>query len=260
MRRKNRNALENLKSHPEETGIFLDLDGTLAELVDVPEAVRLPAQTRVHLRSLSNRYRSVVVISGRAASAVRDIVGLPHLTYVGNHGLEIIESGEHRIWLPESDASRMRAMEDVLRQSIQLEGVLLELKELSHAIHYRRAPNPHMARARILALLEGLALKGVQIREGKFLVQIRPDVPLDKGTAVERLVRERGITKVLYAGDDTTDIDAFRVIGTLERAGVIEGYRIAVVTPDTPEGLLSVGDLRAEGVQELQDLLRWLAE
>ncbi len=257
---KNRNGLVNLKSHPEETGIFLDLDGTLAELVDIPESVRLPAQTRVYLRSLSDRYLSVVVISGRAASAVRDIVGLPSLTYIGNHGLEIIESGEHRIWLSESDASRMHAMEDVLRRSVQLDGVLLELKELSHAIHYRRAPNPDIARARILAALEGLALEGVQIREGKFLVQIRPDVPLDKGTAVERLVRERGITKVLYAGDDTTDIDAFRAIGTLVNVGVIEGYRVAVVTPDTPEGLLSVSDLRAEGVQDIQDVLGWLAE
>ncbi len=256
---KNRNVLENLKAHPDETGLFLDLDGTLAELVDVPDAVRLPAQTRVLLRSLSDRYRSVVVISGRAAPAVRDIVGLPHVTYVGNHGLEIIESGEHRIWLPESDVVRMRAMEDVLRQSVQLEGVLLELKELSHAIHYRRAPDAIIARARILEALESLALENVQIREGKFLIQIRPDVSLDKGTAVERLVRERGITKVLYAGDDTTDIDAFRVIGTLGRVGV-EGYRIAVVAPDTPEGLLSVGDLRADGVQDVQDLLGWLAE
>ncbi len=257
---KNRNTLRNLKAHPEATGLFLDLDGTLAELVDVPEAVRLPGQTRVHLRSLSDRYRSVVIISGRAASAVRDIVGLPSLTYVGNHGLEVIESGEHRIRLPESDAARMRAMEDVLRRSVQLDGVLLELKELSHAIHYRGAPDRKMARVRILAALESLALEGIQIREGKFLVQIRPDVPLDKGTAVERLVRERGITKVLYAGDDTTDIDAFRIIGTLRRDGVIEGYRIAVVTPDTPEGLLSVSDLRAEGVQDIQELLGWLAE
>ncbi|MEE9181469.1 MAG: hypothetical protein V3U33_02745, partial [candidate division NC10 bacterium] len=74
------------------------------------------------------------------------------------------------------------------------------------------------------------------------------------------LVRERGITKVLYVGDDTTDIDAFRIIGTLGRDGVIEGYRIAVLTPETPEGLLSVSDLRAEGVQDIQDLLSWFVE
>ncbi|MFQ5918481.1 MAG: trehalose-phosphatase [Thermoplasmata archaeon] len=248
-----------MKRHPEETGIFLDLDGTLAELVDVPEAVRLPAQTRVLLGELETRYRSVVIISGRAASAIRDIVRLPGLTYVGNHGLEVIESGEHRVWLSSSDATRMRGMEDLLRQSIQLEGVLLELKELSHAIHYRRAPEPRRARRRILAALERLALEGIQIREGKFLVQIRPDASLDKGTAVDRLVRERATTRVLYAGDDTTDIDAFRVIGRLADDGLIEGYRVAVEYPEGPEELLSASDLRVQGVQEVQALLGWLA-
>ncbi len=255
-----REALRDLKAHPEETGLFLDLDGTLAELVDLPEAVDLPARTREHLASLGDRYRAVVIISGRAAAAIRGIVALPHLTYVGNHGLEVIESDQRKVWLPPPDASRMRLMEEVLRQSIRLPGVALELKELSHAIHYRGAPDPGEARTRILTALEGLDLERVTIREGKFLVQIRPDASLDKGTAVERLVRERGISKVLYAGDDTTDLDAFRVIGRLGREGAIEGHRIAVWYPDTPPDLLEESELRANGVRDIQALLGWLAE
>ncbi|MCJ2532284.1 MAG: hypothetical protein LN413_08325, partial [Candidatus Thermoplasmatota archaeon] len=129
-----REDLRDLKAHPEETGLFLDLDGTLAELVDLPEAVDLPARTREHLASLGDRYRAVVIISGRTAAAIRGIVALPHLTYVGNHGLEVIESDQRKVWLPPPDASRMRLMEEVLRLSIRLPGVALELKELSHAI------------------------------------------------------------------------------------------------------------------------------
>ncbi|MFQ6012448.1 MAG: trehalose-phosphatase [Thermoplasmata archaeon] len=254
-----RDVLDSLKAHPEEAGIFLDLDGTLAELVDVPEAVRMPAATRGYLETLGTRYRSVAIISGRSATSIEKIVDLPDLTYVGNHGLELVEGGERRILLPPSEASRMRKMAGLLRQSVDFEGAVLELKELSHAVHYRRASDPARAREHILATLEGLRLEGVRILEGKFLVQIRPDVPLDKGTAVELLVRERGLRKVLYAGDDTTDLDAFRAVGRLIREGVIEGHRIAVWHPDAPPDLIAQSDLQAAGVEDVGHLLGWLA-
>lgn len=253
-------ALQALKDHPEETGIFLDLDGTLAELVDLPESVKLPPRTREYLARLADRYLSIVIISGRAASAIQGIVQLPHLTYVGNHGLEVIESDERTVWLPAPFASQMRALGELLRQSIDRPGVALELKELSHAIHYRGAPDPAEARTRILSALEALPLEDVRIREGKFLVQLRPDASLDKGTAVERLVRERGIERVLYAGDDTTDLDAFWSIGNLMGEGDIEGHRVAVWYPDTPPELLEQGDLSADGIQDIQALLGWLAQ
>ncbi len=248
-----------MKNQRDEAGIFLDLDGTLTPIVDTPEAVEMSSLTRGYLEGLSSMYREVVVISGRAASALVRIVGLPSVTYVGNHGLEVIERGERRILLPEKVALRMMSLGEALKDSISCEGALLELKELSHAIHYRRAPDPAAAKECILRELQEIDLQGVRLTEGKMLIQLRPDFPLDKGKALELLVRERGIQWILYAGDDTTDLDAFRSIAELVREGTVRGYKISVLHPDAPAELRRMGDYYVKGVEGVHRLLGWMA-
>ncbi|MFQ5552677.1 MAG: trehalose-phosphatase [Thermoplasmata archaeon] len=252
-------ALQPLKDHAKEAGIFLDLDGTLAELVDLPEAVRFPHATRDLLRTLRSRFRSVVIISGRSAHSLETIVQLPELTYVGNHGLEIVANGQRRVLLPEPHVSRMRAIEGMLPDLIEADGVALELKELSHAIHYRGAPDPQGARRDILRALASLDLQEVRILEGKFLIQIRPDAGLDKGTAVAQLVNERGLRFLLYAGDDTTDLDGFRAVDEFTAEGGGAGYRVAVSYPDTPAALLAAADFSVPGIEGMRVVLGWMA-
>lgn len=251
-------ALRPLVERPERTGLFLDLDGTLCSLVDAPEDVRMPPETRALLRELHDRYGAVVVISGRQARSLARIVDLPPLTYVGNHGLEVIEENRRRILLPEDVAARMRRLEEALR-ALGVEGTLLELKELSHAIHYRRSPDPGRTRQQVLEALDGLDLQGTRITEGKMLVQIRPDYPLDKGKALEMVALERGVDRVLYAGDDTTDLDAFRTISELGGRGGMYGVKVAVWHPDTPRELLDQADFVVQGVEAVQELLRRLS-
>lgn len=252
--------LEPLRNHAREAGLFLDLDGTLSPIIDVPEAVEVPRATREAVASLRRTWGDVVIISGRAASALVRILDLPDLTYVGNHGLEIIEQGERRILLPEDVVARMRSLGESLRSAIRCEGTFVELKELSHAIHYRRAPDPVAARECILRELKQVDLSGTRMTEGKMLLQLRPAIPLDKGSALELLVGERGLRWVLYAGDDTTDLDAFRSVASLRKEGRIQGYNVVVRHADTPEALLQQADLAVDGVEEMQRLLVWLAE
>jgi trehalose 6-phosphate phosphatase len=251
-------ALHPLKERRGRAGIFLDLDGTLCPLVDMPERVRLPPDTRKVLKVLADLYRSVVIISGRAAPFLKQLVDIPSILYVGNHGLEVIEAGKRRVLLPEAIAERMRRLEGELKASVHCEGALLELKELSHAIHYRRAPEPEKARDTILRELERLDLDGVRITEGKMLIQLRPACPLDKGEALEMIVKEKGLDTVLYAGDDTTDLDAFRELSRLRDDSAIRDYKVAVRHPDTPLELLRAADYRVDGIEEMQQLLRWL--
>ncbi len=103
-------------------------------------------------------------------------------------------------------------------------------------------------------------LEGVRITEGKMLVQVRPDYPLDKGKTLELLVKERGIGWILYAGDDTTDMDAFRSIEDLVRDGGRRGYSIAVRYADSPPSLLEMSDFSVDGVTGMQQLLGWLCD
>jgi trehalose 6-phosphate phosphatase len=254
----NLHSLQPLKKHPKEAGLFLDLDGTLADLVDLPEEVRFHQATRNLLQALRTRFRSVVIISGRSSRSLETIVQLPELTYVGNHGLEIVENGHRRVLLPEPHASRMRAIEEMLPDVIEVEGAALELKELSHAIHYRRSTDPRAARRDILQALRRLDFQDVRLLEGKFLIQIRPDAGLDKGTAVTTLVQERGLRFLLYAGDDTTDIDGFRAVKDLAAQSDGIGIRLAVSYPDTPDALLRAADFSVPGVRGVHTVIEWM--
>ena len=82
-----------------------------------------------------------------------------------------------------------------------------------------------------------------------------PPVPADKGTAVRRLLTERGLGRALYAGDDTTDLDAFR---GLEEAGLDVALKVAVGSTEMNPALLARADLVVDGPGELLGLLRTL--
>jgi trehalose 6-phosphate phosphatase len=92
---------------------------------------------------------------------------------------------------------------------------------------------------------------GLEARWGRKVLELRPPVAADKGTAVHALLSERGLRRALYAGDDTTDLDAFRGLDGLEVA-----VRVAVASPEAPSGLAEAADLVVASPAELLDLLR----
>jgi trehalose 6-phosphate phosphatase len=94
---------------------------------------------------------------------------------------------------------------------------------------------------------------GLEARWGRKVLELRPPVEADKGTAVRALLEERDLQRALYAGDDTTDLDAFRGLEGLEVA-----VRIAVASAEAPPGLREAADLVVASPAELLDLLRSL--
>src|SRR5881392_4108374 len=91
-------ALASLAVEPSKAGLIFDVDGTLAPIVDDPLAATVPEATRRELRRLAGRYALVAVVSGRPGEIARDIVGVPELEYVGEHGLEFDPEAER--WAP----------------------------------------------------------------------------------------------------------------------------------------------------------------
>ena len=70
--------------------LFLDYDGTLTPIVQRPQDAVLPTEARELLKDLSKSDRcEMAIISGRALSDIKKLVGLKNITYVGNHGMEI---------------------------------------------------------------------------------------------------------------------------------------------------------------------------
>ena len=82
---------------------------------------------------------------------------------------------------------------------------------------------------------------------------MRPPVAADKGTAVRALLEPRGLRRALYAGDDTTDLDAFRGLDGLDVS-----VRIAVASVEGPPELREAADIVVESPAALVELLRLL--
>ncbi len=222
---------------PGRAGILLDVDGTLAPIVARPEDARVPDETRAVLQGLKDRYALVACVSGRAGGDARRIVGVEGLVYVGEHGLELEPEAEG--W-----ATRLAAFADDTGEWPA------ERKRLTLAYHWRTAPDEQEA----VRVLEGIAgraaAEGLVVRWGRKVLELRPPVAADKGTAVSRLLGERGLMRALYAGDDTTDLDAFRALAGLEL-----GVRVAVASAEAPPGLRESADILVGTTEELRELL-----
>jgi trehalose 6-phosphate phosphatase len=232
--------LDQLAFDPLRAAVLLDVDGTLAPIVDVPTDAEVPEATRAELRRLHGRYALVACISGRPSQAALEVVGVPELVYVGEHGLELA---------PEAPAWRTR-LHDF---AATVDWADVELKPLSVSFHYRRTADE----AEAVRLLEGVERRareeGFVPRWGRKVLELRPALQAHKGTAVRQLLEDRNLRRALYAGDDTTDLDAFAALDELEL-----GVRVGVVTPEAPPALAGAADLTVGSPAELLEILRAL--
>lgn len=251
-----RDWIAEFKADPRRSGIFLDFDGTISEIASAPAGARLHPRAAELLPGLARRY-PMCVMSGRRATDVASLVGLAHVHYVGVHGMEWMED-EPRIdpevlpHLPTLD----RAREELGAALPGLPGVTLEDKLVSVSLHFREAPGEE---DEALRLVEGLAVKlGLKVRRGRMTLELRPPVDIDKGTVLIRLAAGWRLKRALYAGDDLTDVDAFRGLRYLVKEGGFGGIAIAVLSPEVPVELEAVADLTVEGPGGLIDLLEQL--
>ena len=232
--------LHRLAENPAHAALFLDVDGVLAPIVPRPEDARVPDETRAELERLNDRYALVACISGRDGNDARGIVGVPELTYVGNHGLELEPEAE--AW-----ASRLAEL---------LAGVTwprIENKTLTASLHYRGEPDEAAAKWELDAIAERARAAGFVARYGRKVLELVPPLAANKGTAVRRLLDERQLRRALYAGDDTTDLDGFAALEQLEL-----GVRVAVSSAEGPEALRTAADVVVDSPAALFELLREL--
>jgi trehalose 6-phosphate phosphatase len=232
--------LARLAEDPERAAVFLDVDGVLAPIVPRPEDARVPDETRAELRRLNERYALVACISGRAGADAKRVVGVPELVYVGNHGLEL--DGDAAGW------------GDRLQQFLaNVAWPATENKHLTASLHYRGSEDEAAAHEALEDVKARAEREGFVARFGRKVLEILPPLDVHKGTAVRQLLAERDLTRALYAGDDTTDLDGFRALDGLDVS-----VRIAVASEEGPAKLREAADLTVAGPQELLAVLRGL--
>jgi trehalose 6-phosphate phosphatase len=233
--------LAPLAEAPDRSALILDVDGTLSPIAPRPELAVVPEETRAELRRLATRYKLVACLSGRAGADARRLVAVDGIEYVGNHGLELHPQVEALT----ADLARFR---DSVAVPVEDKGVTL-------AYHYRDAPDEEAARAELELVAERARAAGLDARWGRKVLEVRPQVGADKGTAVRTLLERSGASRALYAGDDTTDLDAFR---GLDEAGLEYALRVGVASAEGPRELQEAADLVVAGPDELAELLRAL--
>ncbi|MEZ5100446.1 MAG: trehalose-phosphatase [Thermoleophilia bacterium] len=232
--------LAPLRERPSESAIVLDVDGTLAPIVPRPELAAVPPATRVALARLVERYLLVACVSGRPGAEAEALVGVPGIRAIGNHGLELDPRA--------ADLARGIA---AFREEIEPRWPI-EDKRLSLSLHYRDVADETVALAGLTEIAELAREQGLEARWGRKVLEIRPAHATDKGVAVSALVQASGARLGLFAGDDATDVDAFRGLAALP---LDHAVAVGVLSPEAPRSLYTTATLLVEGTEGLRALL-----
>ena len=202
--------------------LFLDFDGTLVELADAPDAIEVPGELPGLLERLVARLGGrLAIVSGRALGDLDRHISCGGVAMAGSHGLELrLADGSAAPVARPSGLDSARA--EVRRFAAAGEGLLVEDKPASVALHFRQAPE---RAAEVAAFAEALAARtGLLVQDGKMVAELRP-AGADKGDALRALMREPAFAgaRPLFMGDDLTDEHAFAAAAGLGGAGVLVG-------------------------------------
>ena len=229
-----------------------------------PAQSSVPDPVRRLLARVAERYALVACISGRRALEARRVVGLDSITYVGNHGLESLAPGAQQPSVAPELAARRSVVGDFARSAyvpaLEALGVRLEDKDAIWAFHWRGAPDAHAAREALDDVSARADREGLVPHWGRMVLEIRPPVAADKGTAVASALDGKPLAHALYAGDDTTDLDAFRKLRDLEGAGRLEALCIGVRSAEGPKAIEREADLIVDGPEGITRMLEALAD
>ncbi len=215
--------------------LFFDYDGTLTPIASRPELAELPPNTRSLLQELNTKEKFVIgIVSGRDLSDVQGMVGVPGITYAGNHGLEIETAGQ-RFLHPEAEARRgdLAAIYQQLRDELApFEGVILENKGLTLSVHFRLTPEDQIGPVEQVFNRIVSDFEKFRVTRGKMVLEARPTVPWDKGKAIAKIMADfppdelaGALTGKLavFFGDDQTDEAGFEVVQDRQGIAVLVG-------------------------------------
>jgi trehalose 6-phosphate phosphatase len=256
--------LDPLREDPGSSGVFADIDGTLAPIVERADDVRVPRAARRALEEVRDRYALVGCLSGRAARDARDRVGVEGIVYIGNHGMERLLPGEDE---PRLDPA-LRGHEDAAAgflehlEPAELEavGLRVENKGPIRALHWRGAADEGAAEARAREIAVDAVGRNLVPHWGRKVLEIRPAVGIDKGTALGDLLEERKLRHVLYGGDDRTDLDVFRQLREMRSEDLETAVCVGVGSPEGPRELVEQADVVVDGPEGFLAVLGVLVE
>ena len=243
--------------------LLLDVDGTLSPIAPSPEVAVVPPETRRVVESLADLPGvHVALLSGRAAADTARMVSARGVWTIGNHGFEMAAPGESASAIDEVRPFA-RAVEGALSRlkkvTADYRGVFVEDKHWTLSVHYRSAD-----RSVIGELIEKVGAIardcGLRVTRGKAVIEVRPPIPVDKGTAALALAQQLGAVNdaasIFCAGDDRTDEDAFIALRALQAQDVT----VRVTADDDDDLIETAAEFSVRDTTELRELLEVILE
>jgi trehalose-phosphatase len=210
-----------------------DYDGTLAPIVADPERAWPVAESVAALGELAALpATAAAVVTGRALRDLAALCRMPAgVRLVGSHGSEF-EAGFGPELDDEAKAVRARLLAELRSLVDGVDGVRLEEKPASVAVHVRQAA-PAAGERVLAAVRSGSATwPAVSVTEGKAVIELAV-LRTDKGDALDVLRHEVTASAVVFVGDDVTDERAFALLGgpdvgvKVGPAATAAGFRVA---------------------------------
>jgi trehalose 6-phosphate phosphatase len=220
-------------AHAADVVVGLDFDGTLAPIVDDPDAAHIHPEAPEVLTAVAGVVRAVAVITGRPARQALALGGLDEvgdaiggsgreLYLFGQYGNERWSSTNRRVITPRPPAglaSFERELPRVLRGAGAADAYV-EDKGLAVAVHTRRLDDPDDAFDRLVTPIGELAQRhGLTVEPGRQVLEVRSH-GMHKGLVVDYLIEHLEAGGFVFGGDDLGDLEAFEAVLDLRRRGL----------------------------------------
>jgi trehalose-phosphatase len=256
-------ALRAAAHAPRATALFCDIDGTVSPIVSDPYRAVVSEPFRAALAALTPRLGLLAFVTGRDVRQAAAMVGLTGAAYVGLHGFDRM-APDGTVTRDPAAQPYVDAVQRMARRVRGLDaarlGLVVENKGPMLDLHYRQAADP----AATLAVLEAEVLRpardlGLAVATGHFLVELRPPVAIDKGTAVLSLLRSAAgdgtapLQTAIFLGDDLTDCTGFAAVHEWARAGAGTAADERGGAPTAPRAALAVAALTDETPRQVKD-------
>ncbi|MCF7894213.1 MAG: trehalose-phosphatase [Candidatus Omnitrophica bacterium] len=200
---------------------FLDYDGTLTPIVERPDMAKISDSMQDTVKKLAQKF-PVSIVSGRMREDVQSLVGIKDLFYAGSHGFDIKGPNFEVIQPKAKEVIPLvtKIITDLHSKLDKIEGVIIEEKKFSVAVHYRLVKEEDEIK-KIKELVDSIISnnkENLKLLSGKKVFELLPNMEWDKGKAIRWITESMKVdwqtTSIVYIGDDTTDEYAFSAIRT----------------------------------------------
>ncbi|MDX0802268.1 trehalose-phosphatase (plasmid) [Sinorhizobium medicae] len=215
--------LSALSTDLQSWALFLDIDGTLLDLAETPDAITVPPSLPADLDALSKKLDgALALVTGRSLDYADQLFSLSHFPIAGLHGAERRDpDGQLHKATATAEFERLKA--DLVADTASWAGVLIEDKGAAVAAHYRLAPDRKDDVELVMERALIRAGPNWTIQQGKMVIEIRP-TSADKGKAISAFLAKPPFAgrRPIAIGDDVTDEAMFRA------ANRLGGYSIRI--------------------------------